>query len=171
MRRFIFVILAFFSGLRLMAANDTISIPLTMTVFAHMPQDGPTGSTPDPTDPNQFRASLTGNTLCIHTQEGQVSYVVIQETRSDRMGEDYFFGLSYDTISCPITREGTYLIRIGYWKTDFTGYLHVKRMTLTDINGRLIGNRLSYPSGLPAGYYILRIETTAGTTTKKFYQL
>ena len=80
-------------------ANDTIAIPLKMSVFRNMPMDGPTGSTPDPTDPNQFRASLSGNTLFIQTQKDAVSYVVIQEEQTNRNNEDYFYGLSYGEIS------------------------------------------------------------------------
>lgn len=152
------------------AANDTIRIPLTMTTFQYVPKDGPTGSTPDPTDPNQFRASLVGNTLLIHTQAGQVSYVVIEESESERKGEDYFYELSFDSVTCPITHTGLYTIHIGYWNTDFTGYLRVNRLHLYDFNGHQLTERMPYGSPLPAGLYILRVETTAGTTTTKFYQ-
>ena len=86
MRKLLYIFLLFFSVS--MMANDTIQIPLTMSVFQLLPQDGPTGSTPDPADPNQFRASLTGNTLLLCTQNNAVSYVVIQETESERYGED-----------------------------------------------------------------------------------
>ena len=153
-------------------ANDTIAIPLRMSVFKYMPQDGPTGSTPDPTDPNQFRASLTGNTLFIETQKDAVSYVVIQEEQSNRNNEDYFYGLSYGEISCPITRTGLYTIRIGCWKTDFTGSLWVKRIIVADLSGHLMsgsGQNVDI-SQLPPGYYFLRVETTSGNTTYKFYK-
>ena len=155
----------------LYASNDTIRIPLTMTTIQFMPQDGPTGSTPDPTDPNQFRASLIGNTLSIETQEGQVSYVVIQERESELKDEDYFYGLSYGSIQCPITHAGAYLIHIGYWKTDFTGWLYVKSFSLYDFNGRFISKHLDETGTLPPGYYILRLETPIGITTTKFHQL
>ena len=151
-------------------ANDTIPIPLTMSVFSYMPQDGPTGSTPDPTDPNQFRVSLTGNTLLVETQKDAVSYVVVQETASERAGEDYFYSLSYGSVSCPITRTGNYTIRIGYWKTDFTGHLWVKRITLIDFNGHLWGTSPERLKTLPAGFYILRVETNVGTTMTKFFK-
>ena len=154
-------------------ANDTISIPLKMSVFRYMPQDGPTGTTPDPTDPNQFRASLSGNTLFIQTQKDAVSYVVIQEEQTNRNNEDYFYGLSYGEISCPITHAGLYIIRIGYWKTDFTGSLRVKRIIIADLNGHLMNTYYQQNvdlSQLPPGYYFLRVETTLGTTTYKFYK-
>ena len=153
-------------------ANDTIAIPLKMSVFRNMPMDGPTGSTPDPTDPNQFRASLSGNTLFIQTQKDAVSYVVIQEEQTNRNNEDYFYGLSYGEISCPITHAGLYTIRIGYWKTDFTGSLRVKRIIIADLNGHLMcgsGQNVDI-SQLPPGYYFLRVETTSGSTTYKFYK-
>ena len=153
-------------------ANDTISIPLKMSVFRYMPQDGPTGSTPDPTDPNQFRASLVGNTLLVRTQKDAVSYVVIQDEQSNRNNEDYFYGLSYGEISCPITHTGLYSIRIGCWKTDFTGSLWVKRIIVADLNGHLMfgdGQNMDITQ-LPTGYYFLRVETTLGNTTYKFYK-
>lgn len=169
-RHLLFILTVLFTA-TLTAANETIAIPLHMTVFRYLPQDGPTGSTPDPTDPNQFRASLTGNTLFIETQAGQVSYVVVQETQSERQNEDYFYELSFDSVSCPITHAGLYTIHIGCWKTDFTGQLLVKRMYITDINGHLWGETLDPVSPLPSGYYIIRLETNLGNTAKKFYQL
>ena len=165
-------ILFLFLSICLMA-NDTISIPLQMSVFYYMPMDKPTGSTPDPTDPNQFRASLSGNTLFIQTQKDAVSYVVIQEEQTNRNNEDYFYGLSYGEISCPITHAGLYTIRIGYWKTDFTGSLRVKRIIIADLNGHLMNTYYQQNvelSQLPPGYYFLRVETTLGTTTYKFYK-
>jgi hypothetical protein len=164
----ILIVILCFVGLSAVA-NDTIRIPLTMSVFTRMPQDGPTGSTPDPTDPNQFRASLTGNTLLIETQENAVSYVVIQEKSSDEQGEDYFYGISFGSISCPITRTGEYTIRIGYWKTDFTGHLRVGQMALVDINGHYWGANLDHRNDLPQGLYIFLLKTNLGTTTTKFY--
>ena len=151
-------------------ANDTISIPLQMSVFYYMPMDKPTGSTPDPTDPNQFRASLTGNTLLIQTQTDAVSYVAVQETESDRQGEDYFFAVSYGAVSCPITRAGQYTIRIGYWKTDFVGHLWVKKITVVDLNGHLWVTTPEKINELPEGLYILRMETSLGNTMFKLYK-
>ncbi len=151
-------------------ANDTIPIPLTMSVFPYLPMDKPTGSTPDPTDPNQFRASLVGNTLLIQTQQDAVSYVVVQETASEQAGQDYFYDLSYGTVACPITRTGDYTIRIGCWKTDFVGHLQVTRITLVDLNGHLWGTSLEQLNLLPAGYYVLQVETNIGTTMTKFFK-
>ena len=171
-KRLIYIIFLFVCALSARADN-TISIPLTMSVFKNIPMDGPTGSTPDPTDPNQFKASLTGNTLLIQTQNDAVSYVVIREEQSDRNNEDYFYGLSYGEISCPITHAGLYTIRIGYWKTDFIGYIQVLRIIIADLNGHLINtyyHRDVDITQLPPGYYLLRVETTAGATTYKFYK-
>lgn len=151
-------------------ANNTISIPLQMSVFHYITLDKPTGSTPDPTDPNQFRASLTGNTLLIQTQEDAVSYVVVQERESDRKGEDYFFAISYGSVSCPITRAGYYTIQIGYWNTDFIGYLGVKKITVVDIHGHLWNSSLEKINELPEGLYIVRLETSFGNTMYKFYK-
>jgi hypothetical protein len=169
MRKFLLSIL-FLSLIVPAWANDTIPIPLTMSVFPYLPMDKPDGSTPDPTDPNQFRASLTGNTLLIRTQQDAVSYVVVQETASEQAGQDYFYDLSYGTVACPITRTGDYTIRIGCWKTDFVGHFQVTRITLADLNGRLWGTSLESLNLLPAGYYVLQVETNIGTTMTKFFK-
>lgn len=152
------------------AVTDTISIPLRMFVGAYAPMDSPTGSTPDPTDPNQFRASLVGNTLCISTQQNAVSFVVVKEGSGSWESEDFFYDLSYGHLSCPLTRTGQYTIRIGYWKTDFIGSIWVFRMAIYDINGRLVDPENTSLENLPQGYYLLRVETSLGTTSSKFYK-
>lgn len=168
MRKRLLYIFLFFASL-CWAHSNTITVPLTMSIFNYLPQDGPTGSTPDPTDPNQFRVSLTGNTLLIETQKDAVSYVVIQETQAESNNEDYFYDISLGQITCPISRSGTYIIRIGYWKTNFVGLLQVNKCTLLDFNGRVWGNSMENINHLPEGIYIFWIETQLGTTVTKFY--
>lgn len=153
-----------------MAASNTIYIPITMSGVASIVENGPTGSTPDPTDPNQFRVSLTGNMLLVQTPENPVSYVVIQESESEWKNEDYFYAVSFGSISCTILHAGSYTIRIGCWKTDFTGYLYVKSISLLDLNGHLVSGAYSPTAPIPAGYYLLRVETSLGVTTTKFYR-
>lgn len=152
-----------------MAAGNTITIPVTMAGVASLVGVAPTGSTPDPTDPNQFRASLTGNMLLVQTPANAVSYVVIQEAESERNNEDYFYSISFGSVSCPITRAGSYAIRIGCWNVDYIGYMYVIKVGLYDLNGHYWGATLDNMSVLPAGYYIIRLETNMGTTTTKFY--
>lgn len=149
-------------------AANKIDIPLTMSVIQFAPTDNPTGSTPDPTDPNQFRASLTGNTLLIETQKDAVSYVVIRTSFSEIKNEDYFYSISYDSISCPISEPGTYVIHIGYWNTDFVGSIIVTKIILCDFNGRIYDYAMMEKQQLPPGRYILRVVTNIGTTTTKF---
>lgn len=110
--------------------------------------------------------------LYIETQKNAVSYVVIQETKSNDNNEDYFYGLSYGEISCPITRPGNYTISIGYWKTDFIGFLQVKQIILTDLNGHTLSpdGQENGIAALPPGFYFLRVETSLGTTGYKFYK-
>lgn len=151
-----------------LTAGNTIDIPLTMSIATAF-ADGPTGSTPDPTDPNQFRASLTGNILLIHTPENTVSFVVIQEIDSERKNEDYFYSVSTGTISCPITRTGVYTIRIGCWNRDYVGFLRVTNIGLYDLNGHYWGKSLDMTKELPNGYYILRLNTNIGMTSIKFH--
>lgn len=150
-----------------LTANSRVNIPLTMHVVMLAPTDGPTGSTPDPTDPNQFHASLTGNTLLIETQLGTVSYVVIRTDFSEANREDYFYALSSDSVSCPITQPGIYYIYIGHWNTDFTGVLVVKSIVCGDFEGRYYGP--SFPDNIPAGYYFRSFNTNLGVSNSKFY--
>lgn len=155
----------------LMASQNTIQIPLYMSEFRGSPADNPTGSTPDPTDPTQFRASLTGNTLTIETQVGEVSYVVVTETQSERNNEDYFFGLSDGVITCPITRQGHYTIYIGHWKTDFKGDIYVYDLSIWDLCGRLVQNQTIDVPALNPGSYAIYLRTTLGKTSSKIRKL
>ena len=143
---------------------NTIQIPLTLREFFGMPTDKPTGSTPDPTDPNQFRASLTGTTLHIETQKDAVSYVVIQEKECEAAGEDFFYGISFGSIDCTINRPGRYTILIGCWKTDFIGQIQVFSATLYDINGHII-------SPDTPGIQLFVLRTSLGFTCAKYYLL
>ena len=167
MRKLWYILLFFASAC--WAGSNTIYVPLTMSTMALMPQDDPTSSTPDPTDPNQFRVSLTGNTLLVETQKEAVSYVVIREKQTEKIGEDYFYGVSYGELTCPINRAGEYVICIGYWKTNFIGILRVGKCTLLDLNGHVLGNSLETVNQLPEGFYIFRLQTQLGTTTTKIY--
>ncbi|MBR5677892.1 MAG: T9SS type A sorting domain-containing protein [Paludibacteraceae bacterium] len=151
-------------------AGNTIEIPLEMSTVKFMPTDNPTGSTPDPTDPNQFRVTLTGNMLTVFTQKDQISYVVIRSDFSEKYKEDYFYGLSLDSISCPITQPGKYGIHIGHWDTDFLGILSVYSIHLYDFNGKNYDYLISNPM-LPQGMYILRVETNYGYTATKIIKL
>lgn len=149
-----------------MAASNTISIPLSTSGGQSLSEYL---STPDPTDPNQFRASLTGNTLVIQTPDNAVSYVLIREAECERRNEDYFYSISLDSVSCPINRAGTYAIQIGCWNMDYVGYLRVTKVGLYDLNGRLVRTTIEKIDDLPEGYYIIRLETTMGTTSAKFF--
>ena len=170
MRRTGLIIIWLLCVVPLFALNDTIDIPLTMSVFRSMPKDDPTTSTPDPTDPNQFRVLLVGHRLLIETQAGLASYVVIRERESSQQNEDYFYDLSFGSIECPIMHTGVYAIHIGCWKTDFIGFLDVRSLGLYDFNGHLVSKQLDPSKTLPSGLYIIQLKTTAGTTSSKFYR-
>ncbi len=167
-RRIVFILIVL-SAVQVWAAGNTISIPLSQQMFYRMPQDDPTGSTPDPTDPNQFRATLTGNILHIDTQQDAVSYVVVREQSSDRQGEDYFYSISFGEVECVITHPGLYTIEIGYWKTDFVGQIAVRGINYYAFDGSLIGVA-PYQPVEDLGAYILRVTTSLGITTTKIYQ-
>ena len=162
--------IALWCGFSVLYASNSIEIPLRMSVVKFKPSDSPTGSTPDPTDPNQFRATLTGNTLTVYTQKDAVSYVVIRSDFSEQQDRDYFYGLSYDSVSCPITQAGNYMLYIGYWNTDFVGVLSVKNVTVSDLNGKVYSQSKA-DSSLPPGFYIIRLDTHIGSTTTKIYKL
>ena len=147
-----------------LSARNTINIPLRWHVVRLLPQDKPTGSTPDPTDPNQFRVTLTGNTLTVKTQENATSYVVIRSDFSEKMDEDYFYSLSFDSVSCPLS-PGSYKIYIGCWNYDFMAELNVYSIQRYDFDGRLYDMNLASP--LPPGKYILCVQTSEGISTVK----
>lgn len=147
-------------------ASNTIRVPLRVSTVQLLPQDGPTGSTPDPTDPTQFRVELTGNMLTVITQPEHVSYVVIRSDFSEKNDEDYFFALSYDSVSCPITRAGEYSIAIGCWNTDLVGLINVKRVDIYTFDGQRLDGPIEDLKRQP-GLYIIRLETDLGVTTLK----
>ena len=155
----------------LFAADKAITIPLRMSVFHYAPLDSPIGSTPDPTDPNQFRASLVGNTLRIETQAGLISYVVITERQSEWKNEDYFYGLSDGVITCPVTRTGFYTICIGCWNIDFVGQIEINSMSVWDLSGQLIQSHTIDLSLLPENDYVIRANTSLGGTSTKIHVL
>lgn len=154
-------------GVTALGAVNSIDIPLDMNTIKYMPTDSPTGSTPDPTDPNQFHATLTGNILTIETQKDAVSFVVICETSSEQQDKDYFYGLSYGTISIPIVRMGMYYITIGYWNTDFIGQIYVKSISIFDFNGHLLTSDVNHLPSIISGGYIISLQTSYGVTSIK----
>ena len=148
-------------------AEGRLRIPLNMHFIAFAPPDGPTGSTPDPTDPNQFCATLVGNKLVVQTQSDAISYVIVRSDFCEQAGEDYFYSLSTDSVSCEITRPGVYTIQIGHWNVDFVGWVEVKSINWYDFTGKNYGSEL--PNYVPSGYYILCIDTNIGKSTTKYF--
>lgn len=153
-----------------MTAANSIEIPLTMKTVQFMRQDNPTGSTPDPTDPNQFRVTLTGNTLTVRTQKDAVSFVVIRSNFCETRNEDYFYSLSFDSVTCTINQPGRYGIYIGHWNTDFIGSITVERVTLSDFIGKIYDSSMLL-APLPRGMYIIILETNIGVTSTKILRL
>jgi len=148
-------------------ATNTIRVPLRVSYVTLLPQDNPTGSTPDPTDPTQFRVSLTGNILTIQTQPDKVSYVLVRSDFSEQKNEDYFFSVCYDSVSCPITRPGEYSIAIGCWNADLVGVIQVKSVDIFTFDGQRLNTYSVGPAMDKPGLYIVRLETDLGVTTLK----
>lgn len=151
--------------------EDSIPIPLKMSAFKYAPMDSPIGSTPDPTDPNQFTASIVGGKFVITTQSDAFSYVVIQEKLSELQNEDYFYSVSTGKIECPITRTGTYTIEIGYWKTSFLGHITIWDIGVFDINGKRIQPSIPDLNQLQPGVYFIAYQTSLGNSSTKIHLL
>ena len=151
--------------------EDSIPIPLRMSAFKYAPMDSPIGSTPDPTDPNQFTASIVGGKFVITTQSDAFSYVVIQEKLSELQNEDYFYSVSTGKIECPITRTGTYTIEIGYWKNTFVGHVVIRDIAVFDFNGKRIQSSIPDLKQLQPGVYFIAYQTSLGNSSTKIHLL
>ena len=151
--------------------EDSITIPLRMSAFKYAPMDSPIGSTPDPTDPNQFTASIVGGKFVITTQSDAFSYVVIRETQSEANNEDYFYSISTGQVECPITHTGTYAIEIGYWKTSFLGHITIWDIGVFDINGKRIQSSVPDFKQLQPGVYFIAYQTSLGNSSTKIHLL
>lgn len=173
-RHILYILLLIFCALHvptMAMGEDSIPIPLRMSAFKYAPMDSPIGSTPDPTDPNQFTASIVGGKFVITTQSDAFSYVVIQEKLSELQNEDYFYSVSTGKIECPITRTGTYTIEIGYWKTSFLGHITIWDIGVFDINGKRIQPSIPDLKQLQPGTYFIAYQTSLGNSSTKIHLL
>ena len=169
MRRVLLIIL-WIAGIGSLYAANSIDIALMVSRVEYSYADGPKGSTPDPPDPNQIRATLTGNTLRIEKEADMNSYVVIRERQKERISESSF-SLSNGAIDYPITGPGQYVIRISSPKKDYIGCLQVHEIYVCDSNGQRLDHFPDSSSGMPNGFSFIRLETSLGTTTSKFYRI
>ena len=169
MRRVLLIIL-WIAGIGSLYAANSIDIPLMVSRVEYSYADGPKGSIPDPPDPNQIRATLTGNTLRIEKDADMNSYVVIRECQKERISESSF-SLSNGAIDYPITGPGQYVIRISSPKKDYIGCLQVHEIYVCDSNGQRLDHFPDSSSGMPNGFSFIRLETSLGTTTSKFYRI
>lgn len=169
MRR-VLLIIFWIAGIGSLCYANPIDIPLIVAgAETGLIADGPKGSTPDPFDPNQIRATLIGNTLHIEKDAGTDSYVVIQECQKERMTETYY-DLKSGTIIYPITRPGQYVIRISSSGKDYTGCLQVNEIYVCNSNGQRLDYFPDSSGGVPYGLSFVLLETSLGITTSKFYR-
>ena len=98
------------------------------------------------------------------------SYVVIRESQKEIMNEAYY-NLSSGTIVYPITRPGQYVIRINSRGKDYIGCLQVHEIYVCNNNGQRLDYFPDSSSGMPNGFSFIRLETSLGTTTSKFYRI
>ena len=171
-RHILYILLLIFCALHvptIAMGEDSIPIPLKMSAFKYAPMDNPTGSTPDPTDPNQFTASIIGGKFVITTQSDAFSYVVIRETQSETNNEDYFYSISTGKIECPITRTGTYAIEIGYWKNTFSGRVSIRDIAVFDFNGKRLQSSIPDLKQLQPGTYFIAYQTSLGNSSTKIH--
>ena len=169
MRRVLLIIL-WIAGIGSLYAANSIDIPLMVSMFETIYGDGPKGSTPDPPDPNQIRATLTGNTLRIEKEADMNSYVVIRECQKEKISESSF-SLSNGAIDYPITGPGQYVIRISSRGKDYIGCLQVHEIYVCNNNGQRLDHFPDSSSGMPNVFSFIRLETSLGTTTSKFYRI
>ena len=168
MRRVLLIILWIASIGSLYAANS-IDIPLMVSRVEYSYEDGPKGSTPDPSDPNQIRATLIGNTLRIEKEADMNSYVVIRECQKERISESSY-SLSNGAIDYPVTGPGQYVIWISSPKKDYIGCLQVHEIYVCDSNGQRLNGFTDSSRGVSYGFSFVRLVTSLGTTTSKFYR-
>ena len=84
------------------------------------PEDDTTGSRPDP---NQFRASISGNLLSIGAYTDMPAYVeVIDDETGEVVAEEEFEGETETTIN----KAGSYIVQIYSGNTIMTGEFEVK---------------------------------------------
>ena len=169
MRRLLLIIF-WIAGIGSLCYANSIDIPLMESRVEFSYGDGPKGSTPDPPDPNQIRATLTGNTLRIEKEADMNSYVVIRECQKERISESSF-SLSNGAIDYPITGPGQYVIRISSRGNDYIGCLQVHEIYVCNNNGQRLDHFPDSSSGMPNGFSFIRLETSLGTTTSKFYRI
>jgi len=79
--------------------------------------------------------------------------------------------LSNGAIDYPITGPGQYVIRISSPKKDYIGCLQVHEIYVCDSNGQRLDHFPDSSSGMPNGFSFIRLETSLGTTTSKFYRI
>ena len=168
MRRVLLIILLI-AGIGSLYSANSIDIPLMVSMFENIYGDGPTGSTSDPPDPNQIRATLIGNTLRIEKEADMNSYVVIRECQKERISESSY-DLKSGTIIYPITRPGQYVIRISSPGNDYTGCLQVNEIYVCNSNGQRLDCFPDSSGGVPYGLSFVLLETSLGITTSKFYR-
>lgn len=171
-RHILYILLLIFCALHvptMAMGEDSIPIPLRMSAFKYAPMDSPIGSTPDPTDPNQFTASIVGGKFVITTQSDAFSYVVIRETQSEANNEDYFYSISTGQVECPITHTDTYTIEIGYWKTSFLGHITIWDIGVFDLNGKRIQSSVPDLKQLQPGTYFIAYQTSLGNSSTKIH--
>lgn len=168
MRRLLLIIF-WIAGIGSLCYANSIDIPLMESMVEFSYGDGPKGSTPDPSDPNQIRATLIGNTLRIEKEADMNSYVVIRECQEERISESSY-DLKSGTIIYPITRPGLYVIRISSPGKDYTGCLQVNAIYVCNSNGQRLDHFPDPSGGVPYGLSFVILETSLGTTTSKFYR-
>ncbi len=89
------------------------------------PLDGPTQSAPEPTRPRDFRATINGNSLTVLKQEEAIPFaqaVVVNAATGSVVVNEQFT----NSLSCPITNAGVYVLRIATANGELTGQFIVE---------------------------------------------
>lgn len=149
-------------------------------------QDDPGRSTPDPTDPTQFRATLTDNTLTVENQTDHAVMVLVTDLFSNQRVVNLECRQQQSVI---LQHQGQYsLILVNDWvclagrfsiyenlPADDRWFIYtagiVRDIRVYDLSGHQIPVTRQYNSldlsSLPSGMYIIHIETSAGLKSVK----
>lgn len=151
-------------------------------------QDDPGRSTPDPTDPTQFRATLTGNTLSVENHTFYGVNVLVTELYEDRLVANLQCGTSCSVV---LRDPGAYSVLIACNDVYFIGHFSIYEplqapdrwyyygaapslyytISVYDFYGRQWSVPVEYNgvdlSSLPQGIYLICVRTNKNIQTYK----
>jgi len=171
-----------------MSAETTQEIPLFPYTdgLYFMPSSNP--HTPDPDDPNQFRATLTGNTLSVYQESTLHTEVQVVNLYTQTVVVHEYMR---DSLSVVLRESGHYSVILG-GRVPLIGHFtifhpltnadlfyvysahYVRSVDVVDSSGRMLihcRRQVIDLSELPRGLYIIRVQTDASVESYKIMRL